>query len=153
MLDRVNTTGSVWLGLTLGCTQCHSHKFDPITQADYYGLTAFFNSIDEDGKAGKGAKPYLSYESKYVERSIEEAQQLVAKRKGPEAAARDAARKPFEEWLAARKEDLPPEYSIWTPLLGTLESSEGLSYRNQQMPLFKRTVPIQIRMIIDSLLR
>ncbi len=58
VLDRVNTTGSVWLGLTLGCTQCHSHKFDPISQADYYGLTAFFNSIDEDGKAGKEAKPY-----------------------------------------------------------------------------------------------
>ncbi len=106
VLDRVNTKGSVWLGLTLGCTQCHSHKFDPITQADYYGLTAFFNSIDEDGKAGKGAKPYLSYESKYVDRSIEEAQQLVAKRRVPEATARDAAKKPFEEWLSSRKQDL-----------------------------------------------
>ncbi len=84
VLDRVNTMGSVWLGLTLGCTQCHSHKFDPIAQADYYGLTAFFNSIDEDGKAGKEAKPYLTYESKHVDRAIEEAKQLVDKRKGPE---------------------------------------------------------------------
>ena len=125
VLDRVNTTGSVWLGLTLGCTQCHSHKFDPITQADYYGLTAFFNSIDEDGKAGKDAKPYLNYESKYVDRAIEEAQQLVDKRSGPEAAAREAARKPFEEWLAVQKQDLPQGYSIWTPLIGSLESSEG----------------------------
>ena len=125
VLDRVNTTGSVWLGLTLGCTQCHSHKFDPITQADYYGLTAFFNSIDEDGKAGKDAKPYLNYESKYVDRAIEEAQQLVDKRSGPEAAAREAARKPFEEWLAAQKQDIPRGYSIWTPLIGSLESSEG----------------------------
>jgi hypothetical protein len=125
VLDRVNTTGSVWLGLTLGCTQCHSHKFDPITQAEYYGLTAFFNSIDEDGKAGKDAKPYLTYESKYVDRAIEEAQQLVDKRSGPEGAARDAAGKPFEEWLATQKQDLPPGYSIWTPLLGSLESSEG----------------------------
>ena len=125
VLDRVNTTGSVWLGLTLGCTQCHSHKFDPITQADYYGLTAFFNSIDEDGKAGKDAKPYLNYESKYVDRAIEEAQQLVDKRSGPEAAAREAARKPFEEWLAAQKQDIPRGYSIWTPLIGSVESSEG----------------------------
>lgn len=125
VLDRVNTTGSVWLGLTLGCTQCHSHKFDPITQADYYGLTAFFNSIDEDGKAGKDAKPYLNYESKYVDRAIEEAQQLVDKRSGPEAAARDAARKPFKEWLAIQKQGLPQGYRIWTPLLGSLESSEG----------------------------
>jgi hypothetical protein len=125
VLDRVNTTGSVWLGLTLGCTQCHSHKFDPISQADYYGLTAFFNSIDEDGKAGKGAKPYLTYESKYVDRAIQESQQLVDSRQGPEVAARAAAEAPFEEWLAARKQDVQQGYNAWTPLLGALESSEG----------------------------
>ncbi|HCP12486.1 MAG TPA: hypothetical protein DIT89_09150, partial [Planctomycetaceae bacterium] len=51
VLDRVNTMGTLYLGLTLNCSQCHSHKFDPITQRDYYGLTAFFNSIDEDGRA------------------------------------------------------------------------------------------------------
>ncbi len=43
LLDRVNTTGAVWLGLTVGCAQCHSHKYDPITQEDYYRLYAFFN--------------------------------------------------------------------------------------------------------------
>jgi hypothetical protein len=125
VLDRVNTTGSVWLGLTLGCTQCHSHKFDPITQADYYGLTAFFNSIDEDGKAGKGARPYLTYESKHVDRAIQEAQQLVDSRQGPEVAARAAAEVPFKEWLAARKQEVQQGYNAWTPLLGALESSEG----------------------------
>lgn len=125
VLDRVNTMGSVWLGLTLGCTQCHSHKFDPIAQADYYGLTAFFNSIDEDGKAGKEAKPYLTYESKHVDRAIEEAKQLVDKRKGPEAVARQTAREPFEEWLATQRQKIQAGYNDWTPLLGNLESSEG----------------------------
>lgn len=47
VIDRVNTTGAVWLGLTVGCAQCHSHKFDPISQREYYQLFAFFNS-DED---------------------------------------------------------------------------------------------------------
>ncbi|HVC96300.1 MAG TPA: PSD1 and planctomycete cytochrome C domain-containing protein [Pirellulales bacterium] len=46
-VDRVNTTGSVWLGLTIGCAQCHSHKYDPLAQREYYGLFAFFNSVDE----------------------------------------------------------------------------------------------------------
>ena len=46
-VDRVNTTGTVWLGLTIGCTQCHSHKFDPLTQREFYGMYAFFNSTDE----------------------------------------------------------------------------------------------------------
>jgi hypothetical protein len=47
VVDRVNTTGAVWMGLTIGCCQCHSHKFDPITQREYYELFAFFNSQDE----------------------------------------------------------------------------------------------------------
>jgi mono/diheme cytochrome c family protein len=44
VLDQLNTTGSVFLGLTVGCAQCHSHKFDPLSQREYYGLYAFFDS-------------------------------------------------------------------------------------------------------------
>ncbi len=44
LIDRVNTTATVWLGTTLECAQCHDHKFDPFTQADYYRLLAFFNN-------------------------------------------------------------------------------------------------------------
>jgi mono/diheme cytochrome c family protein len=47
VVDRVNTTGSVWLGLTVGCCQCHNHKFDPLSQREYYQLFAFFNNQDE----------------------------------------------------------------------------------------------------------
>ncbi|RUL89331.1 PSD1 and planctomycete cytochrome C domain-containing protein [Tautonia sociabilis] len=47
VIDRLNTTGTVWLGLTVGCAQCHDHKYDPISQVDYYRLFAFLNSVDE----------------------------------------------------------------------------------------------------------
>ena len=47
VLDRVNTTGSVFFGLTVGCAQCHTHKYDPITQDEFFGLFAFYNNDDE----------------------------------------------------------------------------------------------------------
>lgn len=49
VVDRVNTFGTSMLGLTVECARCHDHRFDPITQRDYYSLFAFFNNIDESG--------------------------------------------------------------------------------------------------------
>ncbi len=48
LVDRVNTTATVWLGTTLGCAQCHNHKYDPFSQRDYYRLMAFFANTDYD---------------------------------------------------------------------------------------------------------
>jgi len=53
MVDRVNTTGAVWLGMTLSCAQCHNHKYDPISQQDYYRLAAYFANVEEKGLDGK----------------------------------------------------------------------------------------------------
>ncbi|MGI9472650.1 MAG: DUF1553 domain-containing protein, partial [Rubripirellula sp.] len=47
LVDRVATTGTVWMGLTTGCAQCHTHKYDPITHTDYYALLALLNNADE----------------------------------------------------------------------------------------------------------
>jgi hypothetical protein len=46
LVDRVNTTAAVWLGSTLGCAQCHNHKFDPFSQRDYYRMLAFFDNVE-----------------------------------------------------------------------------------------------------------
>jgi hypothetical protein len=47
VMDRATTTATVWLGLTMGCTQCHNHPYDPLSQREFYGLYAFFNNADE----------------------------------------------------------------------------------------------------------
>jgi len=53
VVDRVDTTATVWLGLTLGCARCHDHKFDPITQREFYQFFAYFNNVPERGRAIK----------------------------------------------------------------------------------------------------
>lgn len=52
VMDRVVTTGTVWMGLSLGCARCHDHKYDPITQKEFYQLFAFFNQVPERGLNG-----------------------------------------------------------------------------------------------------
>ena len=52
VVDRVNTTGAVWMGLTLGCAHCHTHKFDPISQKEYFELFAFFNQGTDVNNTG-----------------------------------------------------------------------------------------------------
>ncbi|MGH7137131.1 MAG: DUF1553 domain-containing protein, partial [Pirellulales bacterium] len=57
VMDMSETAGTVWLGLTLNCCRCHDHKFDPVTQRDYYSLFAFFNSTPVDGGGGNPQTP------------------------------------------------------------------------------------------------
>ena len=60
--DRTETTGTVWMGLTLRCCQCHSHKYDPIAQREYYSMYAFFNRTDNNDTTvgGRGAQTLKS---------------------------------------------------------------------------------------------
>jgi hypothetical protein len=78
--DRVNTMSTVWLGLTLGCCQCHDHKFDPITQNEYYRLYAFFNNLDEKGIDGEvgNCEPLLKFPTAEQERRLGELNSEIA---------------------------------------------------------------------------
>ena len=62
--DRVRTTSVAFLGMSLDCASCHDHKYDPLSQKNFYEMSAFFRSIDEKGKVGKTiAAPYLELPS------------------------------------------------------------------------------------------
>jgi hypothetical protein len=57
LVDRVNTTATVWLGSTIACAQCHNHKYDPFSQKDYFRLLAFFANNDYDSRTfGDGTR-------------------------------------------------------------------------------------------------
>lgn len=62
VVDRVDTTFTVWMGLTMGCARCHDHKFDPLTQREYYEVFSLFNNVPEKGRALKygNSPPYIA---------------------------------------------------------------------------------------------
>jgi len=72
-VDRVKTFGESVLGLTLGCCQCHNHKFDPLTQKDYYQIYAYFNTLSDVGNDGdRGINSRPAYDAKTVLQTGEE---------------------------------------------------------------------------------
>lgn len=73
VVDRVDTTATVWLGLTLGCSRCHDHKFDPFSQREYYQLFAFFNSVPERGRAVKfgNSPPFVKTPTREQQRQLQ----------------------------------------------------------------------------------
>ena len=72
VVDRVDTTATVWLGLTMGCARCHDHKYDPVTQREFYGVFAFFNNVPERGRAVKigNSPPMLTAPTEAQEREL-----------------------------------------------------------------------------------
>ena len=69
--DRLETTGTTWLGLTIGCARCHDHKYDPITQREFYQLFAFFNNVPESGLIkNDNPPPVLSVPSQEQEKEL-----------------------------------------------------------------------------------
>jgi hypothetical protein len=73
VVDRVETTGTVWLGLTIGCARCHEHKYDPILQKEFYQVFSFFNNVPENGRAIKegNSPPYLKAPTANQQRKLQ----------------------------------------------------------------------------------
>lgn len=81
LIDRTNTTGAVWLGLTMGCAQCHSHKFDPITHDEYYRLYAFFNDAADANNTGPTVDVHEQEMFQWTSKQYEQLAELNAARK------------------------------------------------------------------------
>jgi hypothetical protein len=104
LFDRVDTTATTWLGLTMACAQCHDHKYDPITQRDYYGLLDAFNRLPEDGTPQfissrlRVAVPFIEVPSEENKARIAEFQSRIAVAEQDLKLSVDSA---FEGWRTA----------------------------------------------------
>ncbi len=72
-VDRVETTSAVWMGLTLGCARCHDHKYDPVSQREFYQMMAYFNNVTESGIAFKegNSEPLIKAPTPHMHRQLD----------------------------------------------------------------------------------
>lgn len=136
MTDRVATTGTTWLGLTTGCAQCHTHKYDPITHDDYFGMMAFMDNTSEPTFL-VGAAPSAEdteARSKKVEELLQEldshwpeAKPADENKPNPDDQSQPELEDEFEAWLDENKGNAPK----WNTL-APLEASADHPYLIQE---------------------
>jgi hypothetical protein len=148
--DRTETTSQVWLGLTAGCAVCHDHKYDPLTQKDFYSLSAFFNNITMKAMDGnvKDTPPVMVVPKPEDEKRWAE---LAGEQKSAEnrlAHLKEVARAEFTNWLArpdfsALSTNAPTDTpTLYAPLDdgGTNGASIAIGGAKQKLPLATNVV-------------
>ena len=136
VIDRVNTTGETWLGLTLGCCRCHDHKFDPISQKEFYSFFAFFNSSDENGvlddfggsagtRRGGNSRPILDLPSPAQETQMTKLAAAVTTAQQQVAEATKQLPQLEKDWEVKFRNELQDKKPAWQELAADVKSEGG----------------------------
>ena len=123
VIDRVETTGLTWMGLTLNCCRCHDHKYDPISQREFYQFFAFFNSNDESGvlapagKNGENTPPLLTLSSPETDAQLAELNDQLQAAKVRQAQAEERLPELLTAWEKQITSQLeqPETWQLQTP--------------------------------------
>ncbi|APZ94254.1 DUF1553 domain-containing protein [Fuerstiella marisgermanici] len=115
VVDRVHTTATTWLGLTAACARCHDHKFDPISQKEFFQLFAFFNHVPENGvsRQSGNANPVLQLSSPELQQQLDAMKQKVS-----EIDARVAAIEPKLSATQSKWEQVSRTHPLTLPTQG-----------------------------------
>ena len=121
-VDRVSTTATVWLGVTMGCAECHSHKYDPFTQREFYQMFAFYNDASEKNVSSPQPEELATYNKAKATWDGEQAKLKQAL----DACVKDTLPKRFADWSASAQ----GETAVWSQLKPTAAvSAEGATLR------------------------
>ena len=134
VIDRVETTGTTWLALTMTCARCHDHKYDPISQKEFFEFFAYFNSNDEsgvlaaNGKNGFNTPPFIKVSNDEQKKRILELEKTL---KQTQVATKEAEKKmdsALKEWIKEAREELGKEDhspTLWQKLENEHVVSKG----------------------------
>ena len=132
VIDRVETTGLTWMGLTLNCCRCHDHKYDPIAQKEFYQLFAYFNSVEERGsirgesnRAGGNSAPVLDLPTPEQKEAIVKADAAVKAAGDKIEVLKKSVPQRRTAWEAALLKDVANKTPAWIPLESESAKSEG----------------------------
>ena len=140
VIDRVETTGQTWLGLTVGCARCHDHKYDPVTQKDFYALFAVFNNVPESGtimgaqnRSGGNSDPLHLLPSPQQEQELARLEQVVSDAEIAHQAEVANIDSLVAAWEETSRRALPTTHAVWEPLEPLeLRSSGGATFRRSE---------------------
>jgi hypothetical protein len=140
VVDRVSTTGTVWLGLTIGCAQCHDHKFDPLTQRDFYRMFAVFNNTaDSNDAAGLAPKLELPTSDQAAERSRLETELAAAEQR--KQAVEQALLEQMPDWEAKLSNVGEVTWRVVPPVQWTSKNGAEITRLDDDSLLVRGTIP------------
>ncbi|MDZ4286751.1 MAG: PSD1 and planctomycete cytochrome C domain-containing protein [Prosthecobacter sp.] len=126
IIDRVETTGFTWLALSLNCCRCHDHKFDPVTQKEFYQLFSFFNNTTDLGtitgasnRAGGNEDPVVTVTDPATEAKLASLQKEIENAKQQAATAKKDLPTLIAAWEPQALKNLSQSTSAWAPLQPT----------------------------------
>lgn len=158
LVDRVETTSTVFLGLTMGCARCHDHKYDPITQKDFYSFFAFFNSSEDRGfyeETRGNTGPQVMLPDFEQQKKLTELDLAVNRAREALEAARAAQGGNYDAWLTALRSAAPAEGAV-TPvyeadLRGALPAGASTNQTGQPAaPSVWSTGPLGASLALDG---
>lgn len=132
VIDRVETTALTWMALTFNCCRCHDHKYDPISQKNFYQLFAYFNSVDEKGTirggandSGGNASPTISFPTPEQSTALIQAEELIKGREANLSAMKSTRSQRMAAWEAQFQKEVAMKIPAWKPLHNEAAVSEG----------------------------
>ena len=132
IIDRVETTSFTWLGLTMNCCRCHDHKYDPLTQKDFYSLFAFFNNMPESGtiqgasnRSGGNSEPVIEVPDQDDEKELAGIKKQVDKAKARVTEIELQLPNLVASWESDMERPEAAKKEMWDPLAVTSVTSEG----------------------------